>query len=147
MKTPQGPTVRCHYAYLLLSILLLSGCQEGVSSQKISGKVTFQGKHVTVDDVIFNHLGTGRVAQGSLDSEGQYTLFQTKNALNPGEYRVTVSPKVAYEKVKVRGGMDMKTVETGGESIPMIYRNDATTRLNATITGTGEESFDFELKD
>ena len=138
-----------HYlslAWFLLLATLTSGCQEAGTNQRIRGKVTFQGKPVTVGEVTFSNPGLGSLAQGPLDLEGNYTLLLRENGLKSGRYKVTVSPKITYEKIQSRKGADFKMVESGGESIPRVYRNDATTRLKATVT-EGEESFDFELKE
>ncbi len=145
MKTVPFP-VRCYCLALLLPVALLAvGCQKSGPDQVISGKVSFQGKPVTIGDVTFINPGTGSVAQGSLGEEGNYTLLLINNGLKPGKYKVTVSPKITYEKGKSREGSDFKMVESGGKSIPERYHYDASTRLSATITG-GQESFDFELK-
>ena len=130
---------------MLPFFLLAPGCQEAGTNQKISGKVTFQGNPVTVGEVTFSNPGLGSLAQGQLDAEGNYTLLLMEKGMKPGTYKVTVAPKITYEKVRGRGGSDLKMVESGGKSIPRMYRNDATTRLKATVT-EGEESFDFDLK-
>ncbi len=148
MKTTNRLTDCWYLALLQLFVLLLTGCQDSTSSQIVSGRITFQGQPVAEGDVTFSNPGTGSVAQGSLNAEGSYTLFQTNQVLKPGEYSVTVTPKISYVEVQGEGyeAGELKAVESGGKSIPRIYRNNATTRLRASVTG-GEESFDFELQD
>ncbi len=132
-------------AAVVLLAGLASGCSES-SSASVSGKVTFKGEPVVHGDVTFFQSSTGRVAQSSLDSEGNYSLNLSQGGdLPAGEFRVTVTPEVSYVEVDLGArGKDLKEVIKGAKSIPRIYQGRKSTPLKTPITG-GEDTFDFEL--
>jgi len=90
-------------AVLTLSAFLLgltAGCGGGRGSVSVSGKVTYDGKPLTVGSVSYHpdasKANTGKaILVGPIDAQGQYTLTDAgKPGVPPGWYKVTVTAGV-----------------------------------------------------
>ena len=108
----------------------------------VSGKVTFNGKPLTLGTVAFVPTGSkqSRPATGELDSSGAYKLmtYEPGDGAHPGDYKVSVS---AFE-----GANPLDKVE-GKPILPQKYYRADTSGLTATIKpDSSSETIDFTLE-
>ena len=124
----------------------LVGCgQNKLGRLGISGKVTLDGKPLPQGLIQFEPVGRGPGAVGSGTSieNGQYSI-PTQKGLPPGEYRVRIHSSVALHQGQEGAMPDAGPHAIGREIIPPAYNSDTT--LTASISDSGETTFDFALK-
>ena len=124
-------------SFLVLNLALL-GCENNEYSA-LSGKVTFQGKPLTVGTVSFKHKTAGTTGYGNLQSDGSYSVKTGRNAgLLRGEYAVYV---VATEIIPSDGNSapNVKLL------IPSHYAEPETSGLNCTVPAASD-TYDIILE-
>ena len=127
---------------LLVALIggLMVGCGGKDGAGSITGKVTFEGKPVTVGTVRFSGHHSGAASQNNLDEEGAYSLVIPDSGLPAGDYTVTIAPVISYKS----GEHGMQTVYQGQESIPVQYHKPKNSPLKATLAD-GNNTFDFDM--
>jgi hypothetical protein len=128
---------------VMLGLALIVGC--GDSNPKtvlVSGKVTYKGAPLTNVSVVYTP-DKGRLAQGTTDGEGKYTLstFKSKDGALPGEHKVTIS---TTEIPPQPGTPEAKTWKSSAPEYPKKYRNAMETPLKMTVPSG---SYDINLED
>jgi hypothetical protein len=117
------------------------GCRpSGPTYWPIDGKVTFQGRPVTIGQIRFCNSGEGIDVIESLNAEGQYTVVTgSRKGLPEGQYQVAVIPKLDFSRVKndKHGFPIPSTMPSEGErnppNIPRKYHDPSTSGLTATV--------------
>jgi hypothetical protein len=87
----------------VLALFLLVGTSGCLKSGKITGKVTYDGKPVTVGIVSF-HPDKGKAVETEIAEDGTFTL--EKVPAGPGTFTVSTSAQ-AKERKNLRQGMQM----------------------------------------
>ena len=161
-------------AVVLLVSLLGLGCgQQGAdrpSTCPVTGTVTHNGQPVDGATVAFQLADGSRGAIGVTDAGGKYTLttFESGDGAVPGEYQVRIF-KYKVETGSAAAAADEDNVdyvppvededegeedeedEEGDEAaqaenlLPSIYADPATSNLKATVSESGDNTFDFPL--
>lgn len=138
---------------IVASLLIVMGCGEPkVPTGRLSGKVTYKNAPVTDGTVTFRDAEQGRVAAGTLNSDGEYQLlFGGGLEVPAGEYAVTVTPPevhvpIASEQIQTPRPALTPTGKPIAPNIPSKYRVFNSSGLK-TIIDEGENSFDIELQD
>ena len=151
-------------AVVLLASVLGLGCggQQGADRPKtvpVSGTVTHNGEAVDGATVAFQSAGGSRGAVGVTDAGGKYTLttFESGDGAVPGEYQV----KIFKYKVEISEAVAdtdsedyVPPAEGEGEEeaaepenlLPPIYADPTTSGLTATVSESGDNTFDFPLE-
>lgn len=156
---------RHNWSVLLVSALVASlvGCG-GVSTQPVSGTITYEGQpFVGGGDIQFIPVDPDvKPANGAIDEDGTYVLstFAEGDGAVAGEYRVQILQDEVLVKAKFQ---DVPAPAEGGEEpmidpeleqeevlvpdkdrIPDVYAGPQST-LTATVV-KGENKIDFDLK-
>ena len=138
--------LRASAVFLMLPGVLLPGCGgSGLSLGTVSGKVTCQGKPVTVGTVVFVPE-KGPSASGALDANGRYAL-STKSPGDGavvGKHRVIVSPPTKGLPLEPGKRPSPRTVVKPISNIPLKFQNVKTSGLSADVR-PGNNAFDFDL--
>jgi hypothetical protein len=156
---------------LVISCCFVVGCGGDSGHPKtypVTGSVKLNGKPVEGAVVAFQ-LAEGKAnAIGSTDAKGEYTLstFVPADGAVAGQYRVAISKfstpppdKAALQQGVVQSGDLPADYAPPGEReggaagasgpknlLPAKYANDQTSALRATVTESGPNKFDFDLK-
>ena len=148
-------------AVVLLASVLGLGCggQQGADRPKtvpVSGTVTHNGEAVEGATVAFQSADGSRGAVGVTDAGGKYTLttFESGDGAVPGEYQVKIFKyKVeSSEAVADTDSEDYVPPAEGEEApepenlLPPNYADSKTSGLTATVSESGENTFDFPLE-
>jgi hypothetical protein len=119
----------------------LAGCSNNpLGREKISGKVTFQGKPLDAGEIEFSPLGQEPTQSGTTIKNGVYNL-STEHGLPPGTYRVMIS--------SMKGGWTAEAREAGRprtravEQLPAKYNTKS--ELTVEVKKGGANRFDFDL--
>lgn len=151
---PRKVSYLARVAWLLPSILLVSGCSSGVAMYPVSGVVRFQdGQPVRNGVVEFRCAETRSVARAKLDETGAFTLstFQEKDGAPAGDYQVIVvqyfdAPPPghnAQHAASARNTRANSAPTTTDLRVAPKFASYATTPLRAQV-GPGEKNtFDF----
>jgi hypothetical protein len=156
---------------LSVSCCLTIGCGGGSGHPKtypVTGSVKHNGKPVEGAVVTFQLAEGKGNAIGSTDAKGEYTLstFVPADGAVPGQYRVAISKFTTPppEKQGLTPGVitsgDLPAdyappsekdgsagASTGPKNLlPAKYANDQTSALRATVSESGPNKFDFDLK-
>lgn len=152
---------RIGYWLLILGVFLASGCGGGSDKYKVfkvTGTVTLDGEAVEGAAVTFMpQSAEGVAAAGTTDASGEYSLQTagvSKRGAVPGDYTVTVIKQVHTEvnpsgKAPPKGEMPVMSPSVTTEStnvLPMKYSIPTQSGLTATVSDSGSNSFDLELK-
>ncbi len=119
------------------TMIALGGCGSN-SPISISGIINYNGQPVASARVGFvpKTGSAGDSPMGETDATGKFSL-----RVPPGEYAVTVSPKLP------EASSDDYSVPTSKSTLPMRYGDPAVTDLKATVASGGDNQFTFDLKD
>ena len=105
---------------LLMGVLLLLGCG-GASGTKVSGKVTYKNKPVSLANLTFvpaDNLDEGRQFSGMTSSEGRITVdTQDQDGLPAGKYEITVDWWLQKNGKPVPDGEEGETMKENGTAI------------------------------
>lgn len=124
-------------AFLASSTVGCNGEPPKKPDERVTGKVTNQGKPVTEGQVTF--LGEdGESATVSLDSTGAFTI----EVIAIGKYSVSITPPEMTEAPSEDPGK----MSTPKSTIPDKYQSEMTTDLTADVVEGGENDFTFDLK-
>jgi hypothetical protein len=152
IRTPL-PTPLTAITGLALMAAMLAGCRpSGPAYWPINGKVTFQGKPVTVGQIRFCDPAAGIDVIESLDAQGQYTILTgNRKGLPEGQYQVAVMPKLDFSRVKCEpnGRPIPSTMPSAAEknppNIPQKYQDPATSGLTLTVK-PASNTFDVDMQ-
>ncbi len=137
-----------------MSVLMGFGCGNSNGTSSVSGTVTYQGKpvvgeiHFTPEDA----TGSARAGMGQLDPSGHYTLssFTSGDGVKPGKYLVTIISKGPDKPISDKQKRLMMEEDAKGNGDPLIpkkYFDPLTSGLAADVKSSGDNVFNFELKD
>src|SRR5688572_6408551 len=108
-----------------LLVLLPLGCERNAKGKpnnvSISGKVVYaSGKPLTAGTIVFNPLNEGEVAPlAPIQSDGSF-VFSSENSIQPGEYRVSLSPPEG-ETAPAEGESETGKSKTSSFPVPEKY--------------------------
>jgi hypothetical protein len=154
------------------ALLYALGCaDDGIGKRyPVQGTVKYKGEPVAKARISFVPTGAKVAGQGAsgVVENGSFSSLTTLNPGDgalPGEYRVTVDTRVIdEEKVKSQASdlatknkmeklsqippeLQAKALNEAKAMIPGKYQLPESTDLRATVTESGPNKFDFELKD
>lgn len=151
--------VRMGLACALAMTAALLGCSgsDFPETYPVTGKVTLQGKPVEGAQITFVVEGAPRMAMGTTDAEGNYTLstFEPGDGAMPGSHKVMVASPAVEAPVMDPGnpggdyGAMMRQAASGRPAegaIPPKYNSPQTSGLTAEVTAEGPNAFDFDLQ-
>lgn len=132
------PIVQRSEAYVLLAALLaMTGCSGG-DTTTLMGTVVFRGQPLANGSVIF-FPEKGQPINAAIDSAGAYST-----EIPSGEYRVVISgPGVVVPAGWKEGSPDPPPPKL---VLPPEYASRAKTKLKVTVTSSGSQTEDFNLK-
>jgi len=141
-----SPVVLC-----LTFLFIMAGCRGSdnqLGRQRISGKVSLDGKPVVTGSIQFSSLpgASQEIFSGCLIKDGSYSLPEM-GGLPPGEYRVSISSAAPSAPVSSDPEEAMKAAEnpaTTPELIPEKYNSKS--ELTIEVEKSGKSVFDFDLK-
>ena len=142
-------------ASLLLGSLIGCGQDDNLPRRvPVEVKVTYQTNPVEGAHVTFVPAEGGKPAFGTTDAQGvaQLTTFKSNDGAIPGEYQVTIR-KTKVENTKSLAPDDpgaLAPVERATESntthlLPEKYGSAANSGLQASVSESSENRFDFDL--
>lgn len=144
-------TSACRYLLLksvvCLSVVpLLIGCG-GSGDQRtavVRGKITYNGKPVTVGNVTFYPDVMGPAAMAAINSDGTYSLstYAKDDGAVPGTHKVAVVSK------EEQTNFEANAPPTDGKwLIPAKYFLEASSGLKAEVKAGEDNEINFDLKD
>jgi hypothetical protein len=141
------------FARAAVLLALLAGCRpSGPAYWPVSGKISFQGKPVTVGQVRFCNPAVGIDVIEPLDAQGQYTILTgNRKGIPEGQYQVAVMPKLDFSKVKCdpTGRPIPSTMPSAAErnppNIPQKYQDPATSGVTVTVKPESN-TFDVDMQ-
>ncbi|WP_417390167.1 hypothetical protein [Gimesia sp.] len=136
---------------LLLSLVLLTayGCGDGHPARStVSGKVTYNGKPLSIGSLVFIPVNGGPSAQGKIDRNGSYEMgtFTDDDGVIPGDYKIMITALTSPGG----SGLPEDAVDgnAGPESvIPEWYGDLEKSGLRATVVADKSNTIDFPLTD
>ena len=141
---------------VLLSLIVLTGCQKGDGNVYVTGDVIYGGQPLPGATVVFTaeSASSGEDASGETDEEGRFVLTtvtgKSGSGTKPGEYRVAVTKKnVEWDGVSYlqRAGRDPVPDVKVSDMLPRSYSSYTTTPLRATVTNKKENNvFSFTVE-
>lgn len=148
-------------AVALLGSVLGLGCggqqdADRPSTCPVTGTVTHNGEPVDGATVAFQSADGSRGAVGVTDAGGKYTLttFESGDGAVPGAYQVKIF-KYKVETGSAAADQDSADYVPPAEGeeaaeaqnlLPAIYADPTTSGLTATVSESGENTFDFPLE-
>ncbi len=146
-------------------MLAMVGCDSGPKVQPVTGTVTLDGTAIPGANITFSPVagGTGAAAVGTSDASGKYTVTDMKSTkpgsgAAAGDYKVGIrwykpsDPSSASatgdggETTKLADDKAARTQVSGPEVLlPSAYGDPETSGLTATVSASGENTFDFPL--
>jgi hypothetical protein len=123
---------------VLLASVALCGCNTAKkeATGQVSGKVTLQGKPVTVGIVQFYNSQAGSGASAELDETGSYKLA---TPIKVGDYQVAVQPPKAPSPMEMNKGAKAKA-----SPVPVKFHHATSSGLKTTVK-EGQNQADFTL--
>jgi hypothetical protein len=120
----------------------------------VSGQVIYQGKPLEGASVTFSPVeGEGSTfgASGRTNAEGRYSLttFTQDDGAPAGRYHVTVTKAtpIVYPDPRDPTAMNLPPLKVEQKHlIPEMYSSPKTTDLEAEVTDSDENEFNFELE-
>ncbi|MBN2296171.1 MAG: hypothetical protein JXM70_27315 [Pirellulales bacterium] len=129
----------------ILCTIVIQGCggTDRLSTAKVSGLVTLDGKPLSKGTVVFTPAA-GRAATGKIQPDGTFVLgtYATSDGAVLGKHQVAV---VARETKSRQGGDPAAPPITGPSLIPERYSNSATSGLTFEVTDDGKNEFNIQL--
>jgi hypothetical protein len=120
---------------------LLSGCSGSTRESQVSGHISLDGKRIGPGTVVFAPAGGGTPATGSVDDNGNYSMYTSREVgLSAGKYKAVVSIREASPNIK-RGDRP----PPGKLLIPAKYEDSAKSGLEYDVA-PGKNTIDIELK-
>lgn len=128
---------------LAATILLLAGCQEGVTKVAVFGTVTFDGALVEDGEVAFEPLAGGKMEFGII-TDGEYSI-PSEYGLMPGKYlvRITADRNTHRQAEKTSFTMEGDSLDIYEQFLPARYNTGS--RLEVEIENAAEVQKDFSL--
>jgi hypothetical protein len=140
--------VRLSWIALSSLILAASGCH---SSEEplgaATGRVTFHGEPVTEGCVIFTSNTRGAAYVAPLDANGKFELQVARGfGVPPGKYVVTIGAPQAMPSLDPAKNFAGPSGKKDYKNIPMKYRDEKTSGLEADVVSGANNPFDFDMK-
>ncbi len=143
-------------AYMRLSLMIaacavFTGCSGGPPTEHVSGTITYNGAPVADAQVGFVPDGgdeSVKPARGQTDASGAYTLRtylkpgQEASGAMVGRYKVTVVKGLPQKQV-----IEYEDLKNKKDQLPPAYADATTTTLDADVTASGANEFNFTLED
>jgi len=133
---------------LMLMLMVVVGCSDGVKFSEIDGKVTLKNKPLA--KVRLNFVcSDNNIVSTDTDASGMYTIPR----IPVGEVKLSVTPSVVVPtnpQMQGKGGTaeqkatKMEKVEA--TVVPAQYANADTAKLTYTIKDTSKQTINIELK-
>lgn len=132
-----------YIAMLIVTLLLLAGCQNQVSQVAVQGLVTFDSEPVEDGQVAFEPINSGKMHFGII-TNGKYSIPR-EYGLPPGEYRVRITASRPTGKLAQTTAFitDDLPREIKDEFIPAKYNTSS--ELTVTIRPVAQVTHDFVL--
>jgi hypothetical protein len=131
----------------LSCFLAASGCSTGESLGTATGRVTFHGEAVTEGSVIFTDNARGAAYVAPLDANGKYELQVARGlGVPPGKYVVTIGPPRAKPSMDPMKNFAGPSAKKDYKNIPMKYRDEKTSGLEAVVVPGANNPFDFNME-
>lgn len=146
-----------------ITLALAVGCggpTDKLNLVPVTGTITLEGQPLSGATVTyFPQAAQGVAASATTDDHGKYTL-QTAGAQRPGAvpggYNVTVmktevkqltTEEQAIAQTKMKGkSMFGPPLTEAKQLLPLKYRNPTQSGFTATVSESGKNSFDFDVK-
>jgi hypothetical protein len=139
MRIPRPAHIVCLISTCAL-LTIANGCSQGPARGEVKGKVTFQGKPVKEGTVTFLNPKEGGAAEAQINQDGTYAV---QGGVDLGSYLVVITPPVEIVDTDP-GKSPPAPVEKDMPDIPVAYRQQGTTTLNAEVKA-GQNEFDFDM--
>jgi hypothetical protein len=110
----------------------------------VRGKITYNGKPVTVGTVTFYPEVMGPAGYGAINPDGTYTLstYEKDDGAVVGKHKVAITSK------EEQTNFEANAPPTDGKwLIPAKYFLEATSGLTAEVKAGEENEINFDLKD
>jgi hypothetical protein len=140
--------VRLSWIALMSGFLAANGCQSGEEPLgAATGRVTYRGEAVTEGCVIFTDNARGAAYVAPLDANGKFELQVARGfGVPPGTYVVTIQPPRATPSLDPMKNLAGPSTKKEYKNIPMKYRDEKTSGLEAVVVSGANNPFDFEMK-
>ncbi len=123
----------------LAALLLLPAVGCGGMPASVSGVVTVGGEPLNQGSVSFSPVGAGKMAVGTIQSDGSYELMTNRErGLEAGQYKVKVVSREMVEQKE--GGPPLQ----GKYYAPKKYSSISTSGLEFTVN-SGSNTIDLQL--
>lgn len=141
------PAVRLSWAALTSCLLAAAGCRTEEPLGTATGRVTYHGSAVAEGCVIFTDSTRGAAYVAPLDADGKFELQVARGfGVPPGKYVVTVQPPRAMPSMDPMKNLAGPSAKKEYKNIPMKYRDEKTSDLEAVVASGANNPFDFDMK-
>jgi len=147
----------CVSCVVVLGVASLLGCSKEDPNLPhrvpVHVSVTYQNKPVEDAQVTFVPEPSGKPAFGRTDAQGQVDLstFRERDGAVPGSYQVTIiktaTNAAAVGASQPQAGMGATPPVAAKYLVPQKYSQAQTSGLQAIVKQSGENKFEFSLKD
>lgn len=138
-----GPFFRS-IAPIVLLLIVICGCDRSPQRQYIYGRVTLDGQPLDFGSITFVPDPTGPKASGIIE-KGQYTIQSVRGPLAGDKLVEIRAPRYpADEPPPTTSSEKLRQMAVAPEALPARYNNK--TELRATVTESGPNEFNFDLK-
>jgi hypothetical protein len=139
--------VRWSWIALMSFFLAASGCSTEQPLGTATGRVTYHGEPVTEGCVIFTDNAHGAAYVAPLDANGQFELQVARGfGVPPGKYVVTIQPPQAMPSMDPMKNFAGPPAKKEHKNIPMKYRDEKTSGLEAVVVSGANNPFDFDME-
>jgi hypothetical protein len=139
--------VRLCWNALMSCLLAVSGCSTEVPLGVATGRVTYHGAPVTEGCVIFTDNERGAAYVAPLDADGKFELQVARGfGVPPGKYVVTIGPPRATPSMDPMKNFAGPPANKEFNNIPMKYRDEKTSGLEAVVVSGANEPFEFDMQ-
>ena len=126
---------------LLISALLLSGCNREAPGGIVRGKVSYKGKTLEKGSVVFYPSGTAQVCHGNIQKDGAFKLENQVRTerVEPGKYTAII----VADNTEI-AAMKEDPLFPVQPTVPFKFASVATSPLKYDVV-LGENEFDINL--
>ena len=127
---------------------VMAGC--GATEEPLgvaTGRVTYHGEPVTEGSVTFSDKVRGAAYVAPLGADGKFELQVARGfGVPPGKYVVTIGPPQAMPSMDPAKNFAGPAGNKDYKNIPMKYRDEKTSGLEAVVVSGANNPFDFDMK-
>jgi len=139
--------VRLSWVALTSCAVAAGGCRTEEPLGAATGRVTYHGEAVTEGCVIFTDSARGAAYVAPLDANGKYELQVAQGfGVPPGKYVVTIQPPQAMPSMDPAKNLAGPPAKKEYKNIPMKYRDEKTSGLEAVVVSGSNNPFDFNME-